>query len=114
LPKTISGLPAGWYLGVCAQTITAKNIRPEENYIGQFMINANPNPTDHSFTIKVNGPERTGTIILKVINISGQIIETRKINSAQMFTIGENYRPGIYLIQVIQGKESRTLKLIKQ
>jgi len=53
-------------------------------------------------------------IILKVINVNGQVVEVRKINSVQTFKIGENYKSGIYLVEVIQGRERKTIKLIKQ
>jgi len=43
------------------------------------------------------------------------MIEKREhLVMGKTFKLGENYRPGIYLIEVIQGKERKTLKLIKQ
>jgi len=50
-----------------------------------------------------------------VMDITGKIVEKRNnvlVNSS--LTIGRNYRPHIYLIEVLQGKERKTLKLIKQ
>jgi len=78
------------------------------------MVTANPNPSNYSFTVKVNGPQRTGAIILKVINISRHTIETRRINSTQICKIRENYRPGIYFVELTQGTQRRTVKVIKQ
>jgi hypothetical protein len=31
-----------------------------------------------------------------------------------MLTVGHKYRPGIYFVQAIQGKQIVTLKLVKQ
>jgi hypothetical protein len=43
----------------------------------------------------------------------GRVIESRTTNAGQIITIGEKYRSGTYLVSIIQGKESRQLKLIK-
>jgi len=109
--KTISGLPTGSYLGSCVKTVTAKKVIPEEKGLA---VTANPNPTNESFTVKVSPPEAEGTITLRVFNISGQLVELRKVNAMQTFSIGENYKSGIYLVEVTSGRERKTLTLIKQ
>ncbi|TMI79633.1 MAG: T9SS type A sorting domain-containing protein, partial [Bacteroidetes bacterium] len=109
--KTISALPAGYYLGSCVKTVTAKKVIPER---GALAITANPNPTNESFTVKVNSPENGGPITLRVLNINGQLVEMRRVNAMQTFRIGENYKSGIYLIEVTNGQERKTLTLIKQ
>jgi hypothetical protein len=109
--KTISGLPAGSYLGACVKTVTAKKVIPEESGLA---ITANPNPSNESFTVKVSPAANDGTITMRVFNISGQLVEMKKINAMQTFRIGENYKRGIYLIEVTSGPERKTLTLIKQ
>jgi hypothetical protein len=109
--KTISTLPAGWYLGSCVKTVTAKKVIPEE---GALVVTANPNPSNESFTVKIGSHENNGPITLRVLNINGQLVEMRKVNAMQTFRIGENYKRGIYLIEVTSGRERKTLTLIKQ
>jgi putative metal-binding protein/type IX secretion system substrate protein len=109
--KTISGLPAGSYLGTCVQSITAKKVIPEEHVFG---VTANPNPTNESFTVKVTSAENDGPLTLKVFNINGQLVEMKKVNPMQTLRIGENYKRGIFLVEVTSARERKTLTLIKQ
>ena len=72
-----------------------------------------PNPSMHSFTIQTKGAGGK-TLQVKIMDILGRIIEVRNdipVNSK--FEIGSNYSPGIYLIEIIQGKERVIMKLVK-
>jgi hypothetical protein len=50
---------------------------------------------------------------LIITDMLGRVIETRTTNAGQVITIGEKYRSGTYLVRIIQGEETRQLKLIK-
>jgi len=50
---------------------------------------------------------------LRVMDISGRIIETKNVTADQTIRIGDNYRAGIYLAEVIQGNERKIVKLVK-
>jgi hypothetical protein len=52
---------------------------------------------------------------LTVLDVSGRIVETRNGMVANTtFHIGDYFQAGIYLVEVTQGKQQQTLKLIKQ
>lgn len=86
-----------------------------ESYQDKFMMKALPNPSIQSFAITIQSPDQQSPIYLKIINISGQTIETRNaLTPGQTLKIGENYRPGIYFIEAIQGKNHKLIKLVKQ
>jgi hypothetical protein len=52
---------------------------------------------------------------LKVIDLSGQVIETRKnLIGAQTLQLGITYRSGVYMVELWQGTQSKVVKLIKQ
>jgi hypothetical protein len=81
----------------------------------EFTVKAMPNPTTHSFNITVRSNNEIEKIAVRIIDGLGRTIESRNlVTEGQTFRLGENYRPGIYLIEAIQGKERKTLKLIKQ
>ena len=52
-------------------------------------------------------------LILRVIDISGKIIETKNVTSNQTIRIGDNYRAGIYFAEITQGNERKIVKLVK-
>jgi len=108
--KTISALPVGSYLGSCVKTVTAKKVTPEET---ELAITANPNPTNEAFNVKVSAPGND-LITLRVFNINGHLLDMKRVNAIQTFRIGENYKRGIYLIEVTSALERKTLTLIKQ
>jgi hypothetical protein len=95
-------------------TVAAKNTIPQEVATNQFEITASPNPSNHFFTVKINTSNKNEVVTLRILNISGQTIEARLMNFDQTIKLGENYKSGIYLVEVTQGDQRRTLKLIKQ
>jgi fibronectin type 3 domain-containing protein len=77
-------------------------------------VQASPNPSSGPFTITINSGSAE-KISLRVMNIDGRVME-KKMNIAPncTLTIGSGYLPGNYYIEVIQGKQSRMLKVMKQ
>jgi len=55
------------------------------------------------------------SLFVRVVDVLGRVVENRNSETeGQTFKLGENYRPGIYLLEAIQGNQRKTLKLIKQ
>ena len=51
---------------------------------------------------------------LKVSDIFGRTIEVKNnISANHLLKFGDTYRPGIYLAEVMQGREKVILKLVK-
>jgi hypothetical protein len=78
-----------------------------------LQLKAFPNPTTSNFMLSVNSNNRTDRIIMQVINVHGQIIETRTVTNNQTISLGEQYRPGAYYVRIIQGDRQKQAKLIK-
>lgn len=107
---------ARWTLAI--DTITtlvraAQKADQKEIVAYDFDLRIFPNPSSSSFNVIVESPDQSEQIQVKIINIAGQIIDTRNITQGQSLRIGDNYRPGTYVIQAIQGKQSKTTKIIK-
>ena len=111
----MNNLSAGSYLGQCTpQVITTKQTAIEEvNQVEGFDVQVYPNPSNSSFNIIILSPDQKEKIQLKIINIAGQVIETRNVTSGQPLRLGENFRPGAYVIQAMKGNQRKTIKVIK-
>ena len=72
-----------------------------------------PNPSATSFTINVKSNSTKEKITMQVIDMYGRVIETRNVNAASPVKFGDRYRPGVYYVRVLQGKQHEEVKLIK-
>ncbi|HEU5165645.1 MAG TPA: choice-of-anchor tandem repeat GloVer-containing protein [Chitinophagaceae bacterium] len=79
----------------------------------QLTIRALPNPSATYFTLVTQG-NINQPISLLVYDVSGRIIE-RKYNLPANYSIsiGHSYKPGLYLVEIMQGNQKQTLKLVK-
>ncbi len=73
-----------------------------------------PNPSRNSFNVVLQS-RRTEPVSLRVADVLGRVVEVRKgITANGTLKIGDNYRPGIYIVEVMQGKEKVVIKWVKQ
>jgi hypothetical protein len=90
---------------------------PNELESGQLNVNAfnviaYPNPSKNNFSLSVQA-ETKEKIMMQVIDMNGRIIEVRNVSANSIIRFGDRYRPGTYIIRVIQGKKHKELKLVK-
>jgi hypothetical protein len=82
---------------------------------GTFSAIAYPNPSYKQFTIQIKTDNKKDVIRMIVSDVSGRIIErSNDLPPGQLIRLGSNYRAGIYIVEIIQGNNSKHLKLIKQ
>src|SRR5207342_1458105 len=99
--------------GVPGQGITANNMREEKSHTDKLSLIALPNPSRNYFTLKIQSSSKE-VFQLRVLDVSGRIVEKRNGMAANTtFHIGSNFQPGIYLVEITQGKQQQILKLIK-
>ncbi len=80
----------------------------------KFSISAYPIPSNTAFSIQIDG-STAENVSYRVIDMSGKLIEQRtNLQANQKIKVGDNYRPGLYFIEVIQGDSKKQLKLVKQ
>ena len=79
-----------------------------------FSVKVLSNPTRNYFTLNVASANTTDRLAIRVLDISGKLVESRNnILPNQTLTVGNNYRPGIYFIELRQGVESKKLRVVK-
>ncbi|MEI9942853.1 MAG: carbohydrate-binding protein [Chitinophagaceae bacterium] len=96
-------------------TRSAANIKEQANEIltDKLAIAVSPNPATAYFNLKVQS-KNNDLLEIKVYNIQGRLVGTMRGGSNQTFRLGDNFLNGIYLIEVSQGNEKITTKVIKQ
>ena len=107
---------SGFNLGSSAAAIT-KTTRQAAPVVesGIFELRAYPNPSTSQFTVQIESSNRTEKIQVRVMDLSGRIVELlNNLSGSQTIRLGGNYRPGMYIVEMIQGDSRKQLKLIKQ
>ncbi len=80
---------------------------------GSLQINVAPNPAPNNFAIKVNSDDKNGKIVLQILDAMGRVVETKTVQPSALLRIGENYKPGPYILRTVQGNVVKEVKLIK-
>ncbi|MFT3909320.1 MAG: T9SS type A sorting domain-containing protein [Ferruginibacter sp.] len=95
---------------IASHTITQVSIGKN---MGSLEINVSPNPTKDRFTLNIKS-QNNEPIEIFAIAQNGNIAYRKIAKSQQQsFSFGEQLLPGIYLIEVRQGKFSKTVTAIK-
>jgi hypothetical protein len=75
---------------------------------------AYPNPTTSQFNVKLQSSNTVDPISIVVYSVNGKVVEQKqKLSAGQTIQLGALYRPGIYILDVIQGTQRKQLKLVK-
>lgn len=109
-------LAGGGYLGSCvvSNNLVSKQGAEQEVTIPEsFSVLAMPNPSNNYFSIIVKS-DNEEKISVRVLNAVGQVIEVKQnIVPGATLNIGSGYAPGFYIAEVRQGRNIRTVKLVK-
>jgi hypothetical protein len=82
---------------------------------GDLHVQVSPNPTTNHFELLVKSKEKRTPIICKIMNVDGKLMELRNdIIEGEKINLGGKYQAGVYFAVIIQGKNQKVLKLIKQ
>lgn len=114
---SVAGLLAsGSYLGECSTPLTlASSEQTNELTVAAGLeIRAYPNPSAKYFNLIIESSNKEQAINLSVFSSNGALIETRNnLSTGKIIGVGQEYLPGLYLLKIVQGKESKVIKLIK-
>lgn len=76
-------------------------------------IQAFPNPFASEFTLNVKG-NTIDRVTLTVTDIFGRRVSQSEGYANQQFKLGSNLKNGIYIVQVTQGSNIQTIKIVKE
>jgi hypothetical protein len=110
-PALADHLQHGDVLGSCESnsvTVRSADIRETD-----FAIRVLGNPSPNYFDIQIGG-KADNNVRLTVYDNMGRVIETKSsLPSNQTVRLGSFYHSGIYLVEIVQGTQKQTLKLVK-
>jgi hypothetical protein len=75
---------------------------------------AYPNPSDAGFNLQVSATSNKEKLTVKVYDMVGRIVHQANGMPGHVFRFGENFIAGSYLVEVMQGAERVTIKIVKQ
>jgi len=79
----------------------------------ELSLKALPNPSTTNFILQLSSSVKA-PISMKVFNITGSILKARtNLSAGQTIRLGDTYQPGVYIVQIQQGNQTREVKLIK-
>ena len=79
------------------------------------IVRVYPNPSISDFTVNLQTMNTKDKISVRLIDITGRIVETRgNISGNQVIKVGANLKRGLYVVEIRQGNISERIKLLKQ
>ncbi len=86
---------------------------PMEQTSKDLTVIVAPNPSRADFKVNVTG-EPGLPIFVNVFDTLGKRINSLKSDYGQTIVLGTDWSPGIYFVEIRQGKQKKTVKLMKQ
>jgi hypothetical protein len=71
-----------------------------------------PNPTKNQFGIQIKSGVTDG-VVIRVLDMQGRFIQLVKTTTNQTISLGSQLKAGVYLLEVTQGKEVKTTRVVK-
>ena len=82
--------------------------------VRQLEVLAFPNPSNKHFTLHVRSDDAKSKISIMVFDNNGRLLERKgDIVPGSVVELGGNYRPGVYIVRVVQGRQQAEAKLVK-
>lgn len=78
-----------------------------------LIINSYPNPFASGFTLDVKGNSQD-KILITVTDVLGRRMYQEEGSANQQYKIGSNLKNGFYIVQVTQGSNIQTIKVVKE
>jgi uncharacterized protein (TIGR02145 family) len=104
---THAGCAAGTKMSVPVTTTDA----------GSFELSLYPNPSAGEFKLLVGVTPTKATkatkAIVKVIDIQGRLMKSFECNANQVTALGNELKPGVYMVEVRMGNEVKTVRAVR-
>ena len=84
----------------------------EQEAIAKIEVKAYPNPAAYYFNLKIK-TQKKDEVMIRVIDLKGNIVEQMKGMPEQIYRFGANVVAGTYIVEVIQGSEKVTARVVK-
>ena len=80
-----------------------------------FEVSLYPNPSAGEFNLLVNlvGGKTPTMATVKVIDLQGRLIKSFQCNANQVTALGNELKPGVYMVEVRMGNEVKTVRAVR-
>jgi hypothetical protein len=76
-------------------------------------VRAYPNPSENGFNLMLRN-QGTDEVTVRIMDLTGKVMKSFKGTYDQLFHVGDELKPGMYIAEVIQGTQKAIVKLVKQ
>ena len=107
-----SHLAAGCSLGECIGSRNAPSVIETE--VADFKIDIIPNPSSNYFNLVINTKDLS-PVSIRIMDVLGRVVEVKNnMAVSEKYTFGNVLKPGVYLAEIIQGKNRTVIRLVKK
>ena len=78
----------------------------------QIALNFYPNPFSTSGNLNLIS-DNGGDFAVRILDSNGKLVWSKNLPGNNIYTIGEQLPTGIYIVEVLDGNNKQTLKLVK-
>ncbi|MFM2146405.1 MAG: hypothetical protein RL732_1241, partial [Bacteroidota bacterium] len=86
---------------------------PVSDLEGAVNVKVYPNPTLGVFNVQVRSADKGG-VLIKVLDMQGRLLKEIRTTPYKTNRVGADLRPGLYFLEVSQGKYKSSVKVIKE
>lgn len=105
-------LAAGCSLGECTSSRNAPSAIETE--VTDLKINIIPNPSNNYFNLVINTNDAS-PVSFRIMDVLGRVVEMQNnLPVSEKYTFGNGLKPGVYLAEIIQGKNRKVIRLLKK
>jgi Secretion system C-terminal sorting domain len=102
------------YLGNCItspqQDPVTKSDFLKGNGLKVFTLN---NPSHSAFTVDLQSINNEEKVYIQIFSAEGKVKEALTVNPNTRLEVGNNYPAGLYFVEVMQGEQHQTIRLLK-
>jgi hypothetical protein len=99
--------------GCVTPTYTRVENQPSINTPNDPMtVSVYPNPTTSSYHLFVKS-NNTSTVNARVFDAQGRLVKTFRFNSSETIAFGNEFKAGVYIIELREGKKLKTVRVVK-
>ena len=113
-PPTAGAPVTGTQIMEVGKDATSAQVQKDVKIAGSLQVTVFPNPSNRAFSAQVKSADFAKPLQMQVYDQNGKLMEKREnINAGSIIKFGEQYRPGVYYLRIMQGSEQREFKLVK-
>lgn len=80
----------------------------------RLKIQAYPNPSSTAFTVILDGINNNEKVNISITDVQGRKLYQLNSTNNRQFIVGRHLKPGVYILEVMNGADKKNMKLVKE